>query len=163
MTFKNNRAPFLYFVKLWASFRYRWSIQNSLQSRNTIWVNISFFPRVTWKYDRLPWNTIGLLFNANSRFVHHFIIISEFKLKLLSWNIQFGSKLVIFLTLKFDRWHKKTIRHLFCTTGSLLHYFVAICGFKLELQSGNAQIETKFVLTSVTLTFDLDLLHGHHW
>ena len=36
-----------------------------------------------------------------------------------------------------------------------VHYFKAICEFKLELQSGNAQIGAKFILTSVTLTFDL--------
>ena len=33
------------------------------------------------------------------------------------------------------------------------HHFVAICKFKLELQSWNSQIGAKFVLTSVTLTF----------
>ena len=45
-------------------------------------------------------------------------------------------------------------RVLFYSTSSSVNYFVAICEIKLELQSGNAQIGTKFVLTSVTLTFD---------
>ena len=47
-------------------------------------------------------------------------------------------------------------------SSSFVHHFIAICVFKLGLWSGNAQIEAKFVLTSVTLTFHLDLLHGHH-
>ena len=42
-----------------------------------------------------------------------------------------------------------------------VHHFIAMCEFKLELRSENAQTGAKFVLTSVTLTFDLGLLHGH--
>ena len=36
-----------------------------------------------------------------------------------------------------------------------MQHFIGISEFKLGLQSRNAQIGTKFVLTSVTLTFDL--------
>ena len=43
------------------------------------------------------------------------------------------------VTLKFDGWPWKTIGHLFYATSSFVHHFVAICVFKLELQSGNAQ------------------------
>ena len=43
------------------------------------------------------------------------------------------------MTLKFDGWPWKTIGHLFYATSSFVHHFVAICVFKLELQSGNAQ------------------------
>ena len=42
------------------------------------------------------------------------------------------------VTLKFDGWPCKTIGHLFYATSSFVHHFVAICVFKLELQSGNA-------------------------
>ena len=64
------------------------------------------------------------------------------------------------MTLKYDRWPWKTI-----ATSSSLHHFIAICEFKLEVQSGNTQIWAKFVLNSVTLTFGLwpSLLHGHHF
>ena len=34
--------------------------------------------------------------------------------------------------LKFDRWHWKTIGHLFYLTSSSVHHLVAICEFKLE-------------------------------
>ena len=43
------------------------------------------------------------------------------------------------VTLQFDVWPSKTIGHLFYATSSFVHHFVAICDFKLELQSGNAQ------------------------
>ena len=65
------------------------------------------------------------------------------------------------VTLKFDGWPWKSIGHLFYVSSSFVHHLVAIYEFKLE--SENAKIGTKFVLTSVTLTFDLDLLHGHHF
>ena len=41
------------------------------------------------------------------------------------------------VALKFDGWHQKTIRHLFCNTSSFAHNFTSIGEFKLELQSGN--------------------------
>ena len=43
------------------------------------------------------------------------------------------------VTLQFDRWHLKTIWHLFYATSSFVQHFVPIGEFKLELQSGNAQ------------------------
>ena len=51
---------------------------------------------MTSKFDGWPWKTIGLLFYVASSFVHHFIAISEFKLKLQSGNPKFGSKSVIY-------------------------------------------------------------------
>ena len=43
------------------------------------------------------------------------------------------------MTLKSDRWPWKTKGHIFNATSSILHHFVAIGEFKLELQSGDAQ------------------------
>ena len=65
-------------------------------------------------------------------------------------------------TLKFYRWPWKTIGHLFYITASFVLHFIAMCESKLELRSRNAQTGTKFVLASVTLSFDLNLLHGHY-
>ena len=42
------------------------------------------------------------------------------------------------MTFEFDVWPWKTIGHLFYSTSSFVHHFVAIGEFKLELQSGNA-------------------------
>ena len=60
------------------------------------------------------------------------------------------------VTLKFDGWPWKTIRHLFYATSSFVHHFVAIGEFKLELHSGNAQSGSNSTLfdSLVTLKFD---------
>ena len=44
------------------------------------------------------------------------------------------------MTFEFDVWPWKTIGHLFYSTSSFVHHFVAMGEFKLELQSGNAQL-----------------------
>ena len=137
--------------------------------KRPIWVKIGdVLSRVTLKFDGWPWKTIGHLSFAVSSFVQHFIAIGEFKLELQSGNAQFGSNSTIFfshLTLKFGRWHWKTIGHLFNATSSFVHHLVAICDFK-ELQSGNAQFGSKSTiflavsprnLTYDILTFCMDL------
>ena len=43
------------------------------------------------------------------------------------------------MTLKFDGWPRKIIRHVFYKTSSFVYHFISISEFKLELQSGNAQ------------------------
>ena len=50
------------------------------------------------------------------------------------------------VTLKFDRWHRKTIEHLFYVASSFVYHFTAISEFKLELQSGNAQFWSKSMI-----------------
>ena len=52
--------------------------------------------RVTLKFDRLPWKTIGHLFYATSNFMYHFVAIGEFKLELESGNAQSGSNSTLF-------------------------------------------------------------------
>ena len=47
------------------------------------------------------------------------------------------------MTLKFVRWHWKTIGHPFYFISSFVHHFVTISVFKLELMSGNTQIGSK--------------------
>ena len=98
MTSKNNRAPLLCHVKLCASFQsHRWIQTLVTVRKRSICVKIrDFLSRATFKFDRWPSITIGHLLYVASSFVHHFIAISEFKLKLQSGNAQFGSKSVIF-------------------------------------------------------------------
>ena len=98
MTFKNNRAPLLYYYKLCAAFRTHWWIQTGVTVRKRpIWVKYdNFFTRVTLKFDGWPSETIGHLFYATSSFVQHFIAIGEFKLELQSGNAQSGSNFSIF-------------------------------------------------------------------
>ena len=47
------------------------------------------------------------------------------------------------MTLKYDEWPWETIRYLFYITSTFVHHFKSIGEFKLELQSGNAQIGLK--------------------
>ena len=47
------------------------------------------------------------------------------------------------VTLKFDGWPWKTIGNIFYVASSLMHHFIAIGEFKLNLQSGNAQFGSK--------------------
>ena len=91
-------APLLWCFKLYSSFHnHRW-IQNKVTVRKpSIRVKIGdFLSRVTLKFDKWPWKTIGHLFYATSTFMHNFVAIGEFKLELQSGNAQFGSKLKIF-------------------------------------------------------------------
>ena len=169
-TFKNNRSPLLYHIKLCASFQNHGWIQTGVTVRKLqIWVKTDgFLSRVTfWQmalFDRWPWKTIGHIFYPTSSFVHHFIAIGEFKLESQSENANSGSKSTILfnhLTLKFDGWHWKTIGHFSWATSSFVHHFIIICESKLELPFGNVWI-VFWPLWPWPLTSDFDLLHVHH-
>ena len=90
MTLKNNRAPFLYYIKLCVAFQSHWYIQTGVTVQKlSIWVKISdFFVlcdlenwRMTLKNNRAP-----LL--CCLKLVHHFIAIVKFKLEFKSGNTQ---------------------------------------------------------------------------
>ena len=63
MTLKNNRAPLLCYIKLCASFRsHKWIQTGVTVQKRPISVKFSdFLSRVTLKFDRWPWKTIGHL------------------------------------------------------------------------------------------------------
>ena len=168
MTLQNNRAPFLYYFKLCASFRSHWCIQTWVTVRkHPIWVKLdNFFSRVTLKFDRWPWKTIGHLFNTTSSFVHHFVAIGEIKLELQSGNAQSGSNLTIFRAVW--AWYltddlKKNNRALLLSNIKLYASF----HHQIWIQTWvTVRKRLSWVVTSVTLTFALDLLHGPyfgHW
>ena len=112
---------------------------------------------MTLKLDVWHWKTIGHLFYATSSFVHHSVTIGELKLELQSGNAKFGSNSTIFRAvwpwnLTDDLEKQKVPLH---ATSSFVHHLVAICEFKLELQSGNAQLKVKIddFLSRVTFQF----------
>ena len=137
------RKTIRHLVKLCASFQTHWWIQTGVTvQKRSIWVKIGdFLPCVTLKFDGWPWKIIGHLFYGTSSFVNNFKAIYEFKLVLQSGKSQFGSKSIIFLALwpwnLMDDLEK--IGHLFYATLNFMHHFIAICEFKLELQSGKVQ------------------------
>ena len=147
MTLQNNRAHLRYYIKLCVSFQSHGWIQTGVTVRKrSIQVEIVIFlSRVTLKFDRWPWKTIGHLSYAASSFVYYFIAIGVFKLELQSGNAQFGPKSVIFcppVSLKFEGWPWKTIGHLSYAASIFVYHFIAIGEFKLDLQSGNHQFES---------------------
>ena len=87
-----------------------WAIINKANLRDLIaatglvisnWIQIvNFSARVTVKFDGWPCKTIGHLFYATSSFVHLFVPIGEFKLKLQSGNAQSGSNWMIFRAVR---------------------------------------------------------------
>ena len=84
------------------------------------------------------------------------------------WKRPMRVKSVIFLspvTMKFDGWPRKTTENLFFTTLSFVQHFKALIEFTLELQSGNAQFESKLVIFCPVwpwnLTDDLQNTIGH--
>ena len=69
----------------------------------------------------------------------HWWIQTGFTVQKRSIRVEIGDMLSR-VTLKFDEWPWKTTGHLFYATSSFVQHFVAIGEFKLELQSGNAQL-----------------------
>ena len=71
------------------------------------------------------------------------------------------------VTLQFDVWPWKTIGHLFYSTSSFVHHFVAIGVPKLELESGNAQFGSNLTIFRAVwpwnLTDDLEKQKGTSW
>ena len=100
MTLKNNRPPFLCYIKLCAAFQSHGYIKTGVTVRKrTIRVKIGdFLSHVTLKFDGWPWKTIGHLSYAASSFSSYFIAIGEFELEFKSGNALFGSKSTIFFS-----------------------------------------------------------------
>ena len=153
-------APILCHFKLCAWFCSRQWIPTGV----TVWKR-SIRSKLMIFFAMWPWNfmndldkTIGYLLYATVSFVHHFVAMGELKLELYFRNAEFRSKLFWFflsrVTLIFDRWPWKTIRRFFYTTLRSVHHFATIIKFKLQFVLGHAQIGAKFVLTSMTFSFD---------
>ena len=129
VTLENNREPLLYLVKLCASFQSHWWIQTwATVRKHSIRVKIChFLVLVTLKFDRRHRKTIGNLFYAASNFVHHFIVISEFKLELQSGNARFGSKSMIFFVSHVLEIEQMTLKN---NRAPLLCYFILCALFQ---------------------------------
>ena len=113
-------------------------------------------------YDREIWwmtskkNRALLLYYVKlcASFQIHWWIQTEFTVQKRSIRVGNGD-ILSRVTLKFDGWPWKTIGH-FCATSTFVHHFLAIGGFKQELQSGNAQFGSKLTIFFSRVTFKLD-------
>ena len=122
MTLKNNRAHLRSYFKLCASFHSHLSVQNGVTVRKRqICVKIGdFFVPGDLEFWRMTLkNNMGPLLRY---FVYHWIAFCEMKMKLHSGNTKFGSIWRFFVPYDLDRWHWKTIGHLFYSTSSLVHH-----------------------------------------
>ena len=156
MTLKNNRVPILCCFKLCASFHsHRWIQTKVTVRKRSIQVQIGdLLSSVTLKFDGWLWKTIGHLFYVASSFMHHFIVIGEFKLKLQSGNAQFGSKSTIFLAV----WPWNLMDNFKNNRAPLLSNIKLYASFHhhMWIQTGvMVRKRLNGVMTSVTLTFDL--------
>ena len=108
MTLKNNWAPLLYYVKLCASFQIHWSSQTWVtdQKRSSpVKIGDFFVPRdlENWRMTLNKANLMDLL-AATSLVILNCIQVIDFS---------------ACVSLKFDRWPRKTIGHYFYTQQAL--------------------------------------------
>ena len=135
MTLKNNRAPLLSNIKLYASFHHHMWIQTGVTVRKRLsWVVTS----VTLTFDLWPWPFAWTLLWS--------LVITPDNFMMIRWW-EHSQKGVTDRqtdgqtenTICRAAWSQlKTIGHLFYSTSSFVYHFVAIGVFKLELQSRNA-------------------------
>ena len=167
MTLKNNRTPLLFYFNLYASFRSHWCIKTWVKSPETpnlgqirrflepcdleIW-------RMTLKNNRAP---LQCYFKLYASFLSHWWIqtwVTVWKRPIWVKLRRFlePCDLEIWLTLKNNR-------------ASLLSNIKLYASFHhhMWIQTGvTVRKRLSWVVTSVTLNFDLDLLHGPyfgHW
>ena len=123
-------------------------IQNGVTVRKRqIWVKIDdfFVPcdleiwRMTLKYNRAP---LLCYFKLSASFHSHLWIQNGVTVWKRSIWVKIGDFLSC-VTFKFDGWPWKTIGHLFYVISSFVHHLIAICEFKMELQSGNTKFGSK--------------------
>ena len=151
MTLEINRAPLLYHIKLCAPFQiHRWFHTWVTVRKRLIRVKIGgILSHVTLKCDGWPWqkNRTPLLYYIKlyASFQSHGWIQTVVTVRKRSIRVKIG----IFLsrvTVKYDGGPWKTIGHLSNAVSSLVHYFIAIGEFKLEIQSGNAQFRSNLTI-----------------
>ena len=160
MTLKNNRAHLLSYFKLCVSFHRHLSIQNGVTVRKRqIWVKIGnfFVPceleiwQMTLKNNRAPLLCSSKLCASFHSLLWNLNEVTGRKHQIWVKIGDFSSR----VTLKLDRWPWKTIGRLIYAASSLGHHFIAICEFKMELQSGNAQFGTKLAIFFVPCDLEI--------
>ena len=106
MTSTNNRTLLQYYAKLCTSFQiHRWIQTGFTVRKRPIWVKIEDnLSRMTLKFDRWLWKTIGHPFYTTLSSVHHFKAMGEIELEVQSGNRQFGSTSATFVPYDLEIW-----------------------------------------------------------
>ena len=171
MTSKNNRAPLVHYIKLCASFQiHQWNQTGVTVWKHSVQVKIDdFLSRMTLKFDRWPWKTIGLLFYATSSILHNFVAIGEFKLELQSGDAQFGWNLTIFELCDLEicriTLNKANLRDLIAATGLLIllkfdpnHPFFSLCDLEIWCMTSKNNRAPLLYYTKLCVSFQI-----HRW
>ena len=139
MTLKNNRAPLLSNIKLYASFHHHMWIQTGVTVRKrSSWVVTS----VTLTFDLWPWPFAWTLPWS--------VVITPENFMMIRWW-EHSQKGVTDRqtdgqtenTIHRAAWSQLIIGHLCYITSSAVHHFKSISEFKLELQSENTRFRSK--------------------
>ena len=102
---------------------------------------IDFSAHETLRFDRWLWKKNGHFMYATFKLCAWFHRHLWIQTGVAVWKCSIQNKIGALLslaTLQFNGWPWKTIGHPFYGTSSLVHHFIAICDFKVELQSRNA-------------------------
>ena len=154
MTLKNNRTPLLYYVKPCALFQsHGWIPVRATVWKSWIRVKISDFyvPRDL----EIWWMTLK---NNRAPLIYYIKLCASFRSHLVSSNLSYspetldsGQNRWFFVHCDLGIWQMtlKTNRAPFLC---LMHHFIAISVFKLELQSGNDQFGSKTTICVVALS-----------
>ena len=158
---QSGTPPILHQYYLYASFQsHCWILTGAkVQVRKcSIWVKINIFCQCDLEIVPMTLKT-----NRTSLLYHYKLCASFHSYLWIQSGVTAQKRPILIkicnfshVTLKFDRWPWKTIGHLFYTTSSFVYHFITIGEFKLELQSGNAQIWVNIgdLFSRVILKFD---------
>ena len=157
MTLKNNRAPLLSNIKLYASFRHHMWIQTGVTVRKRLsWVVTS----VTLTFDLWPWPFAWTLPWSVVTTSENFMMIQwwEHSQKgVIEGQTDRGTDWRTENTIHRAAWSQlKTIGHLLYTMSSFVHHFKAIGEFKLSYSPETLSLGQNwwFLLSPVTSKFD---------
>ena len=165
MTFKNNRAPLLCYFKLCVSFHSHWCIQTGVTVRKT--PNLGQIRRFLEPCDLEIWRMT--LKNNRAPLLCHFKLCASFRshwwIQIQTWvspetpNLRQIRRFLEPCDLEIWRMILKNNR------APLLSIIKPYAWFHhMWIQTGvTVRKWLSGIVTSVTLTFDLDLLHGHHF
>ena len=156
MTLKNNSAPVVSDFELWASFySHLWTKTGVTVRKRPIWVKFDFFRPVTLKFDRWPKATrpppLLAYFELYASNQSHWWIQTGVTVRKRPVCVKIGD---FFFPCDLEIW-QITVKH---NEVPLLCYFKLCASFRshMWIQTGlTVRKRPNWVLTSVTLTFDL--------
>ena len=135
MTLKNNRAPLLTNIKLYASFHHHMWIQTGVTVRKRVKLGYDLCDLDLWPLTLTFCMDLTLVIGNNSWKFHDDTMMGTQSKRCDGQTDRQTEN-----TICRAAWSQlKTIGHLFYSTWSFVHHLVTIGVLKLELQSGNAQ------------------------